>query len=486
MRITLRRASLIGLALLLAVVAGFMRADDSLAAPQGRTHPAVQTFAQAHPDMRVPVIMQTFGAPGELARKARESGGANVSELGVAGGIAASLTPQQLYGLASDSGLKWISLDSVMLSSGKDSAEDGPSRLATTYPVSADAVPAWNAGITGEGVTVAVIDSGLTAGRDFAERIAGSFSFTSSDSTRDDNGHGTYVTGIIAGHDEKFSGIAPEAQILSLKVSGKDGAARVSDAIRALQWVVDHKDQYDIRVVNISLNSSIPDSYRQDPLDAAVEQAWLHGIVVVTAAGNFGTDAFSVDHAPANDPYVITAGAFNDNGTGVPADDSLAPWSSRGVTADGFAKPELVAPGVHIVSTLAKKSLLADVAAGSVVQGRYIDLSGTSASAAVVSGAVTLLLQQEPNLTPDQVKFRLLATAGHLEGSAAPRVDAFAATSVHVFGLANQTAQPNDLLNPATGAIAYDSVLWHSVLWHSVLWNSVLWSSIRWSPVWQP
>jgi len=180
------------------------------------------------------------------------------------------------------------------------------------------------------------------------------------------------------------------------------------------------------------------------------------------------------------------AGAFNDNGTGVPADDSLAPWSSRGVTADGFAKPELVAPGVHIVSTLAKKSLLADVAAGSVVQGRYIDLSGTSASAAVVSGAVTLLLQQEPNLTPDQVKFRLLATAGHLEGSAAPRVDAFAATSVHVFGLANQTAQPNDLLNPATGAIAYDSVLWHSVLWHSVLWNSVLWSSIRWSPVWQP
>ena len=486
MQIAIRRAPLIVLALLLALTAGFLQADDSLAAAQGRTHPAVPAFVQAHPDMRIPVIMQTFGAPGDLAQKARTSGGEDVSDLGVVNGVAANLTPQQLYGLASDPNVKWVSLDSPMLSSGKDSESDSPSRLATTYPVSADAVPAWKAGVTGEGVTVAVIDSGLTASRDFAERIAGSFNFTSSDSALDDNGHGTYVTGIIAGHDGKFSGIAPEAQILSLKVSGKDGTARVSDTIRALQWVVDHKDDYAIRVVNISLNSTTPDSYRQDPLDAAVEQAWRHGIVVVAAAGNFGTDAFAVDHAPANDPYVITAGAFNDNGTGVPADDSLAPWSSRGVTADGFAKPELVAPGVHIVSTLAKKSLLADVAAGSIVQGRYVDLSGTSASAAIVSGAVALLLEREPGLTPDQVKFRLLATAGRLQGSDASRLDAFAATASHVYGLANQTAQPNDLLDPETGAIAYGSVHWHSVLWHSVLWHSVLWSSIQWSPVWQP
>ncbi len=485
MQMLIRRAPLIVLALLLALTAGFLRADDSLAAAR-RTHTAVTAFVQAHPDMRVPVIMQTFGAPGDLAQKARTSGGEDVSELGAVNGVAADLTPQQLYGLASDPNVKWVSLDSTMLSSGKDSESDGPSRLATTYPVSADAVPAWNAGVTGEGVTVAVIDSGLTASRDFAERIAGSFNFTSSDSTRDDNGHGTYVAGIIAGDDEKFSGIAPEARILSLKVSGKDGTARVSDTIRALQWVVDHKDDYAIRVVNISLNSSIPDSYRQDPLDAAVEQAWGHGIVVVAAAGNFGTDAYSVDHAPANDPYVITAGAFNDNGTGGLADDTVASWSSRGVTADGFAKPELVAPGVHIVSTLAKKSLLANVAAGSIVQGRYVDLSGTSASAAIVSGAVALLLEREPGLTPDQVKFRLLATAGRLPGSEASRLDAFAATASHVYGLANQTAQPNDLLDPETGAIAYDSVLWHSVLWHSVLWHSVLWSSVQWSPVWQP
>jgi serine protease AprX len=294
-----------------------------------------------------------------------------------------------------------------------------------------------------------------------------------SDGVRDENGHGTYIAGIIGASGKGYTGMAPESRMLSLRVSGSDGKALASDVVSALQWVVDHKDEHNIRVVNISLTSTIPDSYKQDPLDAAVEQAWMHGVVVVVSAGNYGSEAYSVDHAPANDPYVITVGGFDDRGTTESSDDAIADWSSHGVTVDGYTKPEILAPGFGITSTLAKHSEFARDHESSIVDKHYITLDGTSASAAVVSGAAALLLSDEPDLSPNEVKYRLMHTGNSVSGSAAPSVNAGAAVTSDIAGEANLDAELNELIDPFTGEIMYDSVLWRSVLWRSVLWRSV-------------
>jgi serine protease AprX len=349
--------------------------------------------------------------------------------------------------------------------------QDDATDLRVAYPHAVNAVDAWDEGVSGEGVTIAVIDTGVDRGKDLRDSLEDSLNFSSTERrSNDSNGHGTWVAGIIAGEADAYTGIAPNAQVLSLKVADREGVALVSDVIIALQWAVDHRDEYGIRVVNISLISSVVDSYRQDPLDAAVEQAWFHGIVVVVAAGNFGGQQSAVDRAPANDPYVITVGAFADGGTAETADDASVDWSSRGWTVDGYAKPEVIAPGDEIVSALSNRgSYLAKAFPEAVVDGRYLRLSGTSSSAAIVSGVVALMLEEEPNLTPDQVKYRLMQTGVAMEDSLAPRVDAFAAVYATTLGEANDDATPSELIDPETGRILYDTVLWRSVLWRSTL-----------------
>jgi len=468
---TLTLAFVAALALAAWVSAGDARADD----PAGM-HPGVEAFAETHPGARIPVIFRTDGSADHLATEVTAEGATEVYALDMIGGVAASVTADQLDRLSHDDDVEWVALDAEMASAGKGESERERDfrGIKTAYPFAAGAPGAWSAGVTGDGVTVAVIDSGISEHSDFQGRAHVCFDMSSvSNGVRDRNGHGTYVAGIIGGRGKGYVGIAPRANLLSLRVSGDDGSALASDVVAALEWAVDHKDEYGIRVVNISLTSTVPDSYKQDPLDAAVEQAWFRGIVVVVSAGNYGTDAFSADHAPANDPYVITVGAFNDMGTADGSDDQLASWSSRGGTADGYAKPDVVAPGIGVTSTLARNSNFAKEHGSSVIDRQYITLDGTSASAAVVSGSVALMLQDEPGLTPDQVKFRLMHSGANLSGSAAPKVDAGAAVASTVTDGANGNGVPNDLIDPETGDIIYDSVLWRSVLWRSVLWRSV-------------
>ena len=473
---TLRRpiaAVLIALAL---AIAGWVSAGDANANEPAGMHPGIEAFARSHPGSPIPVIFRTAGDAGNLAGEVEAEGATDVYALDMIGGVAASVTPDQLDRLAHDDDVDWVAFDGEMTSSSRGDREDerGRKSLESIYPFAAGAPDAWASGATGDDVTIAVIDSGISGHEDFQGRVRARFDVSSvSNRVTDENGHGTYVAGIIGGRGKSYTGMAPEARLVSLRVSGREGTALASDVVAALQWVVDHRDERNIRVVNISLTSTIPDSYKQDPLDAAVEQAWLHGVVVVVAAGNFGTDAYSVDHAPANDPFVITVGASDDRGTKDRADDSLASWSSRGVTVDGYAKPDLVAPGVGVTSTLAKGSVFAREHRTSVVDKHYITLDGTSASAAVVSGAAALLLSDEPGLTPDQVKFRLVTSGASVVGSDAPGADAGAAVSSPAMGEANTDAVPSDLIDPFTGEIMYDSVLWRSVLWRSVLWRSV-------------
>src|SRR5438445_910138 len=317
-----------------------------------------------------------------------------------------------------------------------------------TADVAVGADIARSLGYDGTGVGVAVIDSGVNTINDLGvpatshTRVVYSANFdTSSSTTGDSYGHGTHVAGIIAGNaagsscgncDVTFRGIAPNANIVNLRALDANGQATDSMVIAAIQQAIALKSQYNIRVINLSLGRGIFESYTLDPLCQAVEQAWKAGIVVVVAAGNYGRDnsnnnnGYGTITAPGNDPYVITVGAMKTMGTPSRADDLIATYSSKGPTVlDHVAKPDLVAPGNLIISDLASTTdtLYSQYPANLVAVAEYTTsnsgnssssyyrLSGTSMAAPMVSGAAALLLQQNPALTPDQVKARLMNTA---------------------------------------------------------------------------
>jgi serine protease AprX len=340
------------------------------------------------------------------------------------------------------------------------------SRLDQPFLKSIRADAAWYRA-TGRGVGVAVIDTGIAGDvPDFQTPKGGSRVIVSAvtnpcaKDANDQYGHGTHVAGLIAGNSlvypvthwnhGKYMGVAPRANLVSVKVSDDDGNTTVLDVIYGIQFAVDNKAAYGIRVVNMSLSSTVAESYRTDPLDAAVESAWFSGLVVVTAAGNEGATDDGVTFAPANDPWVITAGALDDKGTFTRTDDVLAPWSSRGLTQDGVAKPEVLAPGAHLVSTLAPNSDFAHLCPECIVDGKYFRAGGTSMSSAVVSGAAALLIEAHPDWTPAQVKGALTSKLIDLPG-AGGAIDV--ASSLDASSAFSTSLAPNTLIDPATGQI---------------------------------
>ncbi len=329
-------------------------------------------------------------------------------------------------------------------------------RLRQTLQASTGADRAWMRGITGDGVGVAVVDTGVAGylpnfERNGRSRVIASVVTNPCARNADDYvGHGTHVAGLIAGNSSSYMGVAPRANLISVKVSDDTGDSTVLDVIYGLQFVVDHRDALGIRVVNLSLSSSVAESYKTDPLDAAVEAAWFAGVVVVAAAGNDGGGAGAVSYAPGNDPFVITAGALDDRGTARLDDDGLASWSSRGATQDGFSKPDVLAPGNRLVAPLAPLSTFGQLCPTCMVGRTYFRLSGTSMAAAVVSGSAALMLEHDPALTPDQVKGAMVASARAVPG-AGSALDVAAALDAH--GSANQGLVPSTLIDPATGGI---------------------------------
>jgi serine protease AprX len=338
-------------------------------------------------------------------------------------------------------------------------------RLRQPLLFSVRATDAWQRA-TGNGVGVAVIDTGISG--DLPDFVAGGRSRVIASAVtnpcattaNDEFGHGTHVAGLIAGNSlnnpvkrnllGRYMGVAPRANLVSVKVSDDDGDTTVLDVIYGIQFAVDNKDRFGIRVVNLSLSSTVAESYLTDPLDAAAESAWFSGLVVVAAAGNGGTATDAVAYAPGNDPHVITVGAMDDRGTKSRDDDFLAPWSSRGLTQDGVRKPDVLAPGLRLVSTLAIGSDFERLCRRCVVGRAYFRLSGTSMSTAVVSGVAALMLEKRPGLTPNQVKGAMLSTLYNVPGAGAA-VDAQAA--LDGTGTASQGLTPNTLIDPATGQI---------------------------------
>jgi serine protease AprX len=326
---------------------------------------------------------------------------------------------------------------------------------------------------TGRGVGVAVIDTGIagdvpdfqTPGWQGSRVIASAVTNPCARDANDHYGHGTHVAGLIAGNSllyppdhpltGRYMGVAPRANLVSVKVSDDDGNTTVLDVIHGLQFAVDNKHAYGIRVVNLSLSSTVAESYKTDPLDAAVEQAWFSGLVVVTASGNEGAQQDGVTFAPANDPWVITTGALDDKGTWTRLDDILAPWSSRGLTQDGVRKPEVLAPGAGLVSTLAPGSDFAKICPACVVDGRYFRAGGTSMSSAVVAGAAALLIEEHPEWSPAQVKGALMATLDDVPGAGGViNIDA----AIDRATTWSTELVPNDAIDTATGLIDWTRV----------------------------
>jgi serine protease AprX len=359
---------------------------------------------------------------------------------------------------------------------------------------------------------IAVVDSGIDRNRadfDFGARVVAEQVITrlQPNSPGDGRGHGTFVAGIAAGSATDAAGAAPQANIVSLDVMDDNGMARTSDIVAAAEWIYQHRLAYDIRVANFSLHSTTPSNFTKDALDKAVEKLWFSGVTVVVAAGNYGhADGPSgVPFAPGNDPFVITVGAIDLEGTYNVNRHDVPQWSAYGYTLDGFKKPEISAAGRYIIGPVPLSSTLKLQKPQNVVSPTSMRLSGTSFAAPIVAGAAAQLLARHPSWTPDQVKGALMLRARYVReappGSAgvgelnADRSAALAISPPNPNLALNQfvVPDPNGGATPvfdavswtdaASGDSTWDTVSWSDVSWSEVSWTDVSWSDVSWSDV---
>ncbi|WP_404331947.1 S8 family peptidase [Mesobacillus maritimus] len=267
-------------------------------------------------------------------------------------------------------------------------------------------------GLTGKDVTIAVIDTGIYSHQDLQGRIIGFKDFINNRTTPyDDNGHGTHCAGDAAGNGAssggKYVGPAPEANLVGVKVLDKLGSGSLSTVISGVDWCIQNQSQFNINILSLSLGSDARQSAEDDPVVKAVEKAWDNGMVVCVAAGNSGPTSSTVA-SPGISPKVITVGAANDYNSVDRSDDGVADFSSRGPTIDGLMKPDLVTPGVNIISLRAPGSFLDKTNASARVDTNYFSLSGTSMATPICAGVVAQMLQNNPNQSPDDVKLKLI------------------------------------------------------------------------------
>ena len=339
-------------------------------------------------------------------------------------------------------------------------------------------------GVTGQGVGIALLDSGITPHKALGTKVVANVSFVTGDADRTDAfGHGTHIAGIITGAASAAStvtkaytgGIAPGAHLVNVRVLGDDGTGLTSDVIAGIDWVLANRSKYNIRIINLSLGHAVMEPASTDPLCEAVERAVRAGIVVVASAGNRGktdngTPILGGITSPGNSPYALTVGALNTWNTVSRGDDTVTTYSSRGPTRfDLSVKPDVVAPGNKVVSLEAAGSYLPTAYPSAHVAGSgsnaYLRLSGTSMATGVVSGGVALLLSGKPGLAPAQVKLLVqtgstyLAQDGLVAGGAGS-VNFWSSRRESVNGLADLlTSLPiiGGLLSPPSGLAYWDT-----------------------------
>ena len=433
-----------------------------VAAAPGGAAPAVATTR---------VIVR--GASLESASGAVQACGGRVTDkIDIINAVVAEVPPANLGRLARTAGVLGVMPDRTVKTVGNSFSPTatGNDNATLEYAKVVGADQVWANGNLGQGITVATLDTGfdptfvgLRATRGvsqdrhlaYYDAIANK-TYESSRllrSPRDPNGHGTHIAGIIGNSDKEgghYVGIAPGVNFVSVRVLDETGMGTYAAVLRGLNWLVQHKDQYNIRVLNMSMYATPVAPYWADPYNLAVMAAWKAGIVVIASAGNDGPEPLSVG-VPGNTPYIITVGALTDNYTPSDfGDDYMPPFSAAGPTLDAFVKPDVIAPGAHVSSLMRNSSYLAQHYPENKIRGHYFKMSGTSMSAAVVSGIAALMLHEQPGLTPDQVKYRLSMTArpqfseatGEMAYSiwqqGAGRVWAPEAVSTDIQGAANQ------------------------------------------------
>jgi serine protease AprX len=425
-------------------------------------------------------------------------------------GFEGSLTGKQILHLARQG---WVS--SIMANEPMQPSAVGlPTYSAQLWPWTVNAPVDW-LGSTPKAPTIAIVDSGIDTSHtaDFGNRVIGQVNLASlsPNSPGDGYGHGTFVAGIAAGAAPGYAGIAPKANLLSVDVMNDQGEATVGDVINACDWILANKSTYNIQVANFSLHAANRASILFDPLDQAVEKLWLNGVVVVAASGNYATDAANtpsgVQYAPGNDPFVITVGATDIGSAVGTSDDSVAPWSAWGYTGDGFMKPDVGAPGRYMIGPVPANGYLAQERPDHVVAPGYMQLSGTSFAAPVVSGIAAMIRAQHPLWTPDQVKGAIMVTAtpepGVIKGAlgvgevdvvrsrvynrtAPPNpnagLDQYLTKASDGSTIFNATAwQQAALSNPAWDSAAWGSAAWSDAAWSSAAWSSAAWSDAAWA-----
>jgi serine protease AprX len=477
-----------------------------------------------------PVIVQAGSAA--LARSAvaavislNAGVGKVVADLPLVNGVSATLTTVEIGQLTS----YVVSPDATVLTamSAKAAPPPAPQPAANVFPQVTGATGVIAGGNSGQGVGVAVIDTGVANVPDLSGRLKTGVDLSGEGNPwLDSYGHGTFIAGLVAGNGAsssgKYVGEAPGADVVPVKVAGKSGATTVSVLIRALQWVKDNPAN--IRVVNLSVGAIPTVPTALNPLDQAVEALWRSGFVVVASAGNNGAARGTIT-SPGDDPLVITVGALDDKRSLTADDDEVATFSSNGPTSrDGWWKPDLLAPGRSVVSVTSPTSVVWNANRTARVGTRNFVGSGTSFAAAITSGAAAMLVRENPTATPDNVKAALLTTTN---AGPSPPQDPFA-QGHGVLDVAKAVAEPlvsisqdvsavvppvlgapvsllsRQLVStwasvspaeallyplpypfpysgPGTAAPLFQSSAWNSSAWNSSAWNSSAWNSSAWN-----
>jgi serine protease AprX len=490
-----RRAALTCIALLALALpaASLAQKSDGAYMPEG-----LRKAALAHPGQKFSVIVETRagdGANGAHEAVARHSGAVK-RRFGLIPGVAAEITGAQLLRLASSAELS-ITLDSAVRTAAYEDNEMWRQTTAVEALWNSPSSPAP------EAPAIAIVDSGVDSSlEDFGSRVVTQTvicSLCAPDASGDGQGHGTMVAGLTAGSAPDHVGTAPNAPIVSIRTANEQGESRVSDVIAAADWIIANKAQYAIRVANFSLARADATDSNHDPLNHAVERLWFNDVVVVTAAGNHGSGAGGVVmKAPGSDPFVITVGALDQNGTSSAADDTVPAWSAHGHSELGFAKPDVSAPGRYLLGPVPARATLPTTLPERVLAPGYMWMSGTSFASAIVAGAAAQLLARHPDWSPDQVKGALMLTALQLPGQGwrggVGEIDVAAAAGVaappnpntnlyaFVSGFGSDRTFDGDAWSShVTANAAWTTSTWTESSWTESSWSESSWSESSWS-----
>ena len=482
-------------------------AEDAAPAPADKIDDSVTTVLDATGgDEAVPVIVYTDTGAESVVDQTVPAG-VDTTDLSGLDAVAAYLTPDEIDALAGDDSVNLIVADNPVFGLDYASSMD-----ITNLSIGLDKVPApADGGPDGAGVGVAVVDSGVSTTSDLgSSRITGWKDFVNNQpQPYDDAGHGTFVAGLIAGDGTaslpldqggtatvQYRGVAPEADIVGIKVLDSTGEGRSSTVMAGIMWAVAHKRQYNIRVMNLSLGSDPVAPSEYDPIAQAVEWAWKKGITVVCAAGNEGETGPGGILSPGDSPYVITVGATDS------AYDAVTDYSSVGPTLwDEYAKPDLVAPGTKLVSMRVPGSYIDTNFPENLVpvtdydtdpenaEPSYLRLSGTSTSAPVCAGVAALMIGEDRRLSPDDVKVRMMSTADPVAGvsrfkQGAGRLDAAGALDStlrsHGYALSQDVGDGTTILTDDDYA-NWDQVAWSKYGWTKFRWTKFRWTKFRWT-----